>query len=310
LNTAKALRDDGLCELEFLSVDQDGLVDPDEVKTRLRPNTALVSVIYGNNEIGSVNPIRAIGKICRENGVLFHTDAVQASAHIPIDVEKMYIDLMSIGAHKFYGPKGIGVLFARRGIALASAITGGKQENGHRAGTSNVPYIVGLAEALKLVQTDSIPKASLLIEKRDRIIATVINTIQKTKLTGSKSYRLPNHASFVFEGVDGNLLLMLLDGNGYACSSGSACKVGNPTPSEILLAIGLSPRWAMGSLRVTIGKTTTDQEIDSLLSALPGLVEKARKKNVTFFDKDEVIATTMEKKKRAGLLSFFADFRK
>lgn len=277
LNTARSLKNEGVCEVEYLSVDQDGIVDPEDVKARLKKNTILVSAIFGNNEIGSINPVAEIGKICRDNGILFHTDAVQASAHLSINVENLNIDLLSIGAHKFFGPKGIGALYVRRGISLSSTITGGKQENGHRSGTSNVPYIVGMAEAMKLVQRNGVTNSHKLIQKRDRIIESVLAKIHNAKLTGSRSNRLPNHASFVFEGVDGNLLLMLLDTKGFACSSGSACKVGNPSPSEILLAIGLSPKWAMGSLRVTIGRSTTDQELDLFLDALPEIVEKAKK---------------------------------
>jgi len=262
--------------LEFLQVDEFGQVDPAEVESAIRTGTALVSVIYANNEIGTINPVAQIGSICRQKSVPFHTDAVQAAAHLPMNVERDQVDLMAIGAHKFYGPKGIGALYIRRGTDLDSTQTGGQQEAGLRAGTENIPYIVGLAEALRLAQQEVIERSSRLIPLRDRLIQGVLQMVPRARLTGHPSQRLPNHASFAFEGVDGNQLLILLDMAGFACSSGSACKVGTPQSSEILMAIGLSRAWSMGSLRVTLGKGTTPDQIDRFLQVLPGLVEKAR----------------------------------
>ncbi|MCL4562667.1 MAG: cysteine desulfurase [Chloroflexi bacterium] len=263
-------------ELEYLPIDQYGCVDPQDVKARIRPDTALVSVIYANNEIGTINPVDEIGVVCREHGVLFHTDAVQAAAHLPINLEAAQIDLLAIGAHKFYGPKGVGALFIRKGSNLVPSQTGGAQEYGMRAGTQNIPYIVGMAEALRLARLERSERSGKLIPMRDRLIGQVLEEIPGVRLTGHPERRLPNHASFVFEGVDGNTLSMMLDGAGFACSSGSACKTGNPEPSGVLLALGLSPAWALGSLRVTLGKGTTPQEVDQFLSVLPGVVERVR----------------------------------
>lgn len=263
--------------LEFLSVDEFGRVDPEEVKSNLRPDVALVSVIFANNEIGTINPIEDIAKICRSQGVLFHSDAVQAAAHLAIDLQKIPVDLLAIGAHKFYGPKGVGALYAAKNVQLMPVITGGKHENGLRAGTPNLPYIAGLAEALRLVVEEREQRVEHLKPMRDYLIHSVIERIPHSRLTGHPTQRLPNHASFVFNGVDGNLLLAMLDMAGFACSSGSACKVGNPKPSEILSAIGFSRSWAMGSLRVTLGCDTTAENIEDFLDVLPGIVERVRK---------------------------------
>lgn len=263
-------------ELEFLPVDMHGMVDPADVKKYLRPDTAIVSVIYGNNEIGTINPIAEIGSLCRERGIPFHTDAVQGAAHLDIDVEGLNVDLMSIGAHKFYGPKGVGALYIRKGTSLLPTQTGGSQEFGLRAGTHNVPYIVGMAKALEITIKNREKDHTHLTLLRDKVIETVQAHIPDVQLTGHPKLRLPNHASFVFAGVDGNTLLMMLDANGIACSSGSACKSGDPKPSDVLLALGLSPRSALGSLRVSIGRYTTQAEVDRFLSLLPGLVENCR----------------------------------
>jgi cysteine desulfurase len=236
----------------------------------------VVSVIYANNEIGTINPIGEIGQVCREQGVAFHTDAVQGAAYLLADAQQLNVDLMAIGAHKFYGPKGIGVLFIRQGTSFISTQTGGSQESGQRAGTHNIPYIVGLAEALFLAQHEREARIARLIPLRDRLIGQVLEEIPAARLTGHPSQRLPNHASFVFEGVDGNDLLMMLDLTGYACSSGSACKTGDPEPSEVLTALGLPRSWALGSLRVTLGEGTTAEQIESFLEVLPGIVERSR----------------------------------
>jgi cysteine desulfurase len=263
-------------EVELLPVDEHGMTHPDAVAERLRGDTAVVSVIHANNEIGSVNPISEIGAICREKGVPFHSDAVQGAVHLAADVQALNVDLLAIGAHKFYGPKGAGALYVRKGTPLLPTLTGGSQESGMRAGTHNIPYIAGLAEALRLVQAERERREAAVRPLRDRIIGKVLEEIPSARLTGHPVKRLPNHASFVFKGVDGNALLAMLDVEGFACSSGSACKTGSPEPSEVLLALGLSPEWALGSLRVTLGKDTTPEEVEAFLEALPGAVERAK----------------------------------
>lgn len=277
--TAQQLADLHGFELEFLPVDENGVVYPHEVSTRLRTETAVVSVIYANNEIGTVNPIAEIGAICRERGIPFHTDAVQAATYLPLDTQALNLDLMSIGAHKFYGPKGVGALYVRHGTPLLPTQTGGGQEAGRRAGTHNIPYIVGLAEALRLAQAQRESRAAYLSTLRDRVIGQVLEEIPEAHLTGHPTQRLPNHASFVFRGVDGNALLVMLDVAGYACSSGSACKTGDPEPSDVLIALGLPREWALGSLRVTLGSNNTPADIDHFLRVLPDIVEQARALN-------------------------------
>ncbi|UYN91299.1 MAG: cysteine desulfurase [Anaerolineales bacterium] len=262
-------------ELVRLPVDEYGMVHPQDVARMLTADTALVSVILANNEVGTLNPISEIAAICRERGALLHSDAIQAPAYLPLNVNDLGIDLLSLGAHKLYGPKGVGLLYARAGTPLLPTQTGGSHEAGLRAGTHNVPYIVGLAEAFDLAQAEVDQTTSQLTTLRDRIISKVLE-ISNSQLTGHPTQRLPNHASFVFKGVDGNALLMLLDDAGFACSSGSACKTGDPQPSEVLLAMGLSPEWAAGSLRITLGKHTTSAGVDTLLAALPSLIERAR----------------------------------
>jgi cysteine desulfurase len=276
-HTARQLADLFGFELELLPVDGYGRVDPQDVERHLRKDTAIVSVMQANNEIGTINPIAEIGAVCRANGILFHTDSVQAAAYLPVDVQALNVDLLSIGAHKFYGPKGVGALYVRKGTPLAPAQTGGGQEFGLRAGTQNVPYIVGLAEAFRLAQFERESRSMQITPMRQRLIGTILEEISGSQLTGHPTMRLPNHASFVFEGVDGNALLMMLDMAGFACSSGSACKTGNPEPSEVLTALGLSRTWALGSLRLTLGLGTQPEHIQSLLQALPRLVDNARK---------------------------------
>ena len=275
LHTAQQLAEQGFT-IEYLNVDQFGMVDPDDVRHAIRPDTALISVIYANNEIGTINPIAEIGAICRDAGVPFHTDAVQAAAHLRMDVSADRVDLLSLGAHKFYGPKGVGAVFVRQGTLIEPAQTGGKQENGLRAGTQNVPLIVGLAEALRLAQKNLEERAQRYQKMRDYLIQHVCNDIPRSRLTGHPALRLPNHASFAFEGVDGNQLMIMLDIEGYACSSGSACKTGSPKPSDVLTAIGLSRYWALGSLRVSMGRDTTPETIEKFSGVLPGVINKLR----------------------------------
>ena len=278
-NTLKHLEQYEGFLIEWLDVDEDGRVTPEIVAKAICNNTAIVSVMYANNEIGTINPIQEIAEVCRANNILFHTDAVQAAAYLPVDVQSLDVDMMSLGAHKFYGPKGVGALYVRKGTPLVSQQTGGGQEFNLRAGTQNVPYIVGFAEALRLTHAEREQRVAHVKPLRDEIIGTVLETIPNSRLTGDMEARLPHHASFAFKNVDGNLLLTLLDAAGFACSSGSACKTGNPEPSEVMNAIGLSREWGLGSLRVTLGKDTTPEDVESFLNALPTLVEKARTLN-------------------------------
>lgn len=263
--------------VEWLRVDAYGRVSVGDVRRHLRPETALVSVIHANNEIGTVNPIRDLASACREKGVPFHTDAVQGASQLSIRVEDLGVDLLSIGAHKFYGPKGVGALFVRKGLRLVPAQTGGSHEQGRRAGTPNVPLIVGMACAMEIVAAERELHAAHFSGLRDRILHEVPQRIAGTRITGHPSERLPNHASFVFQGLDGNALLAGLDLAGYAVSSGSACKTGDPKPSEVLLALGLPAEWALGSLRVTVGRPTTEGDVEGFLQVLPSIVERLRK---------------------------------
>src|SRR5688572_25507439 len=266
--------------IEWLDVNERGMVTPEIVARAICNDTAIVSVMYANNEIGTINPIRELAEICRANNILFHTDAVQAAAYLPVDVQALGVDMMSLGAHKFYGPKGVGVLYIRKGTPLISHLTGGGQEFSLRAGTQNVPYIVGFAEALRLTNEERDQRAAYVRPMRDKIIGTVLEMIPDSQLTGDMQARLPHHASFAFQNVDGNLLLTLLDAAGFACSSGSACKTGNPEPSDVMNAIGLSRDWGLGSLRVTLGKSTTVDDVNAFLTKLPSLVNQARKLRV------------------------------
>jgi cysteine desulfurase len=274
--TAEQLAEHYGFSLEWLDVDEYGTVRPETVEKALCDNTAIVSVMYANNEIGTINPVKEIAEVCHQHGALFHTDAVQAAGYLPVDVTELNADLISLGGHKFYGPKGIGALYIRKGTPLLPHVTGGGQEFGLRAGTSNVPYIVGFAEALRLAVEERNERVAHVKQPRDRIIGTVLEEIPDSCLTGHPEVRLPNHASFALKGVDGNLLLQMLDAAGFACSSGSACKTGNPEPSEVVTAIGLSREWGLGSLRVTLGSGTTPEHVDAFLHVLPSLVEKVR----------------------------------
>ncbi len=279
-------------ELEYLPVDKYGIVNPLEVSAHLRSTTAVVSVIYANNEIGTINPISEIGAICRTSGIAFHTDAVQAAAYLPVDVQSLSVDMLSLGGHKFYGPKGVGVLYIRQEviegkfsgksnrIKIIPSQTGGGQEFGMRSGTHNIPLIVGLAEALELAQSERANRIYKLQPMRDHLIGQVLEQIPSSSLTGHSSHRLPNHASFVFDGVDGNTLLMILDMEGFACSSGSACKTGNSEPSEVLTALGLPHNLALGSLRISLGSQNTPADIAALLEILPQSIERSRKSSL------------------------------
>lgn len=278
-HTAEQLADHFGFRLEYLKVDSYGIVDPDDLRRKIDRDVAIVSVIYGNNEIGSINPIEELGQICRESEVPFHVDAVQAAAHLSLKGLGNWCDLASFGAHKFYGPKGVGALYIRKGTPILPTQTGGGQEYGLRAGTQNVPYIVGMAKAFELAQMELGKIQPFLMQLRNRIIASVQENIAGVYLTGHPVERLSNHASFVFEGVDGNQLLIHLDAAGFACSSGSACKTGDPKPSQVLLALGISPHLALGSLRVTVGKYTTPEEVEKFVNTLPVVIQNFRKLN-------------------------------
>ncbi|GAB4572132.1 MAG: cysteine desulfurase NifS [Anaerolineales bacterium] len=262
--------------LEWLDVNEHGMVTVDSLAKAVCSDTTMASVMLANNEIGTINPVAKLAEVARANNILLHTDAVQAAAYLDVNVSKLGVDLMSLGGHKFYGPKGVGALYVRKGTNLIPHLTGGSQEFSLRAGTHNVPYIVGFAEALSLAAEERESRISHVKPLRDHVIGTVLETISDSKLTGHPEQRLPNHASFVFKDVDGNLLLQLLDAAGFACSSGSACKTGNPEPSEVVTALGYPREWALGSLRITLGKDTTAEKVDAFLKTLPSLVEKVR----------------------------------
>lgn len=274
-NTAKQIRDLFGFRLEFIPVDHVGQVILPEFEKLLAKDVAIVSVIYGNNEIGTINQVEAIGSLCQEYDIPFHTDAVQAMGYINIKANKS-INLISAGAHKFYGPKGVGFLYRTKNVKILPMQTGGSQEDGMRAGTSNVPYLVGMATALEKTRAKLSEYQGQYLSLRDRIINGVTGSIPDARLTGSPTERLCNHASFVFSGVDGNDLAMALDLEGFSCSSGSACKTGNPEPSEVLLAIGVNKELAKGSLRVTVGRRTTEDEVARFLQVLPGIVDRLR----------------------------------
>lgn len=274
--TARMLTEKNDIQIKWLDIDKYGMVKPEAIEKALGGDTKMASVMYANNEIGTINPIQEIADLCHQNDVIFHTDAVQAAAYLPVDVDLLGADLISLGAHKFYGPKGIGALYIRKDTPLLSTITGGGQERGLRSGTSNVPYIIGFAEALRLTIEEREERIAHVKPLRDIIVNSILDRISDSRLTGHPESRLPNHASFVFKNVDGNFLLQLLDAQGFACSSGSACKTGNPEPSEVISELGLRPEWGLGSLRITLGSGTTTEQVDSFLRTLPSLVEKAR----------------------------------
>ncbi len=276
LATARQLRDHFGFELTELPVDRTGRVNPDDVAQAIRPTTALVSVMYANNEIGTLEPITEIAAICRERRVPLHTDAVQACSQLELDVLKLGVSYMSLGAHKAYGPKGVGALYVKDGSPLLPTQTGGAHERGRRAGTPNVPYIIGLAEALRVTAEELDLHNTRFATLRELVIAGVLSMGLGARVTGHRLDRLPNHASFVFQHVNGNDLLMHLDVEGIAASSGSACKTGDPRPSNVLLALGLEPEWALGSLRVTVGRQTTEAHIERLLTVLPKIIQKLR----------------------------------
>ena len=274
LHTLKKLEKEGF-EIELLPVGAIGTITAQQVKSALRADTCLVTVMYANNEIGSILPIAEIGEVCREAGVLFHTDAVQAAGHVPIDVQAQHIDMLSLSAHKFHGPKGIGVLYARQGVPLTSLIEGGAQERGKRAGTENLPAIMGMAAALEDACAHIDENARKVSALRDRLIAG-LSKIPHSALNGDPVNRLPGNVSFCFEGIEGESLLLLLDAKGLCASSGSACTSGSLDPSHVLLAIGRPHEVAHGSLRLSLCEWNTDEDVDRILAAVPEVVAYLR----------------------------------
>jgi cysteine desulfurase len=274
-HTLNQLRDLFGFDVELLPVDQYGLVDPDDVAAALRPETVLVSVILANNEIGTIQPAAEIGQICRSHGALFHTDAVQAPGRLALKTEPLNVDLLALSAHKFYGPKGVGLLYVRRDTPLVPAITGGHHERGRRPGTVNVAGAIGLATALRLAE-EARRKGSELRSLRDRLIEGVLQSVPHSRLTGHPELRLAHHASFVFFGVEGESIVQALDMEGIAASSGAACAEGEPEPSPVLSALGLEPAWGIGSLRLTLGRSSDQTDVDRLLHVLPGIVSRLR----------------------------------
>lgn len=276
LYTLDEMKKEGIADVTVLPVDADGLVSAEQVREAIRPDTILVSIMAANNEVGTVEPIAEIGAVCAEAGVLFHTDAVQAVGHIPLDVKAMHIDLLSMSAHKFHGPKGIGALYLRKGVRLPSLIIGGGQEKKHRAGTENVPGMVGMGVAIEAAVKHMDDNAKRLSAIRDRMIETIERTIPDVKLNGHRTKRLPNNVNFSIRYIEGESILLMLDLNGIAASSGSACTSGSLDPSHVLLAMGLPHEVAHGSLRMTLSEYTTDEEIDYVLGVLPEIVQRLR----------------------------------
>lgn len=259
----------------YLPVDGYGRVDPADVERAITDQTTLVTIMLANNEVGTIEPAAAIGRICRGRGVPFHIDAVQAGGALPIDVAELHADLLSLSAHKFYGPKGVGILYVRQGVRILPQQQGGSQERGRRAGTENVAGIVGAATAFKLAYAELPQTTQHLLALRDRLISGVLS-IPGAHLTGHPTERLPNNASFCFDGVEGESILLSLDLQGIAASTGSACTSGSAEPSHVLLAMGLPVALAHGSLRLTLGKDNTDEDVDTVLAVLPGIIEKLR----------------------------------
>ncbi len=274
LHTLQKLEKEGF-EVTYLDVHPEGMIYPEQVEEAIRPDTCLVTIMYANNEIGSIMPIAEIGAICREKKVIFHTDAVQAVGHLDINVKEQNIDMLSMSAHKFHGPKGVGCLYARRGIVLSNLIEGGAQERGKRAGTENLPGVIGMAAALKDILSRREENEKKETAMRDRLIEG-LSQIPHSKLNGHPTKRLPGNVNFVFEGIEGESMLLMLDMKGISASSGSACTSGSLDPSHVLLAIGLPHAVAHGSLRLSLSEYNTMEEVEYVLSVLPGIVEYLR----------------------------------
>lgn len=274
LHTLDQLKEEGF-EVTLVGVNQNGVVSVEDICRVIRPDTALVSVMYANNEIGTIQPIAEIGRCCREHGVLFHTDAVQAAAHLAIDVERDAVDLLSLSGHKFYGPRGVGVLYARRGVPLRPLIAGGAQERSKRAGTENLPAIAGMAVALEDAVAKMPQETKRLAALRDKL-EVGLSKLPHTRINGGKAPRLSGTLNVCFEGIEGESLLLLLDDRGIAASSGSACTSGSLDPSHVLLALGLPHEVAHGSLRLSLGAETTEEDVDIMLQEIPEVVSYLR----------------------------------
>lgn len=275
LHTCEYLEKEGF-EVTYLPVDEYGMVSLEDVRNAITDKTILISIMYANNEIGTIQPIAEIGKLAREKGIYFHTDAVQAVGSVKIDVKEQNIDMLSLSAHKFYGPKGIGALYIRKGVKLLSFIHGGAQERGRRAGTENVPGIIGLAKAIEQATTNLEEHSGRLTVLRDKLIKGIMEKVPYTRLNGHPEKRLPGNISFCFQYIEGESLLLNLDMKGIAGSSGSACTSGSLDPSHVLLAIGLPHEIAHGSLRLSLGDVNTEEDIDYVLDVLPEIVERLR----------------------------------
>lgn len=274
LHTVQYLEKKGF-DVTYLDVDSQGLVNPKDVENAITEKTALVTIMYANNEIGTIEPIEEIGKICKDKGVLFHTDAVQAVGHVPIDLKKQNIDMLSLSAHKFHGPKGIGALYIRKGVRIETFMEGGAQESGKRAGTENTAEIAALGKAIETACTEIEEKNSKLIKKRDKLISELLK-IERSRLNGHREKRLPGNVNISFEGIEGESLLLLLDMAGICASSGSACTSGSLDPSHVLLAIGLPHEIAHGSLRLSLDESNTDEEIDFVIAEVSKAVKRLR----------------------------------
>lgn len=275
LHTCEELARKGF-DITYLPVDEYGMITPKQVEDALRDDTILVTVMFANNEVGSIMPIEEIGRICHDRKILFHTDAVQAVTHVPIDVKEMHIDMLSLSAHKFHGPKGVGALYVRKGVAITPVIVGGAHERGRRAGTENVAGIVGLGTAIELAMSNMDRDMVRIKGMRDRLIAEIPKRIDEVKLNGHPTKRLPGNVNFSIKYIEGEAILLMLDINGIAASSGSACTSGSLDPSHVLLAMGIPHEIAHGSLRLTLSGMTTDEEVDYVLDTLPRIVSKLR----------------------------------
>lgn len=283
LHTCEYLEKKG-CEVTYLDVDENGLISLEQLEQSIRPDTILISIMFANNEIGTIEPIREIGEIAKKHGVLFHTDAVQAFGHVPIQVDELHIDMLSASAHKFHGPKGIGFFYMRNSVKLGAYMHGGAQERSRRAGTSNVPGIVGMAKAAELAAADMEENTKKIQAVRDHLIERVLAEIPFSRLNGHREQRLPNNINFCFRFIEGESLLIMLDQRGICASSGSACTSGSLDPSHVLLAIGLPHEIAHGSLRLTLSEETTIEDADVVADSLKVIVERLRSMSPLYED--------------------------
>lgn len=295
LETCEYLEREEGAEITYLDVDAYGMVHPEEVKKAIKENTILVSIMYANNEIGTINPIQEIAKVCKEKRILFHTDACQAAGYCSIDTKELGIDLMTINGSKIYGPKGTGLLYIKRGTSIKPLLFGGQQENRMRAGTENVPGIIGLTKALEIAHEEKEQETIRLTYLRDKLINGVMQTVPKTFLNGHPTERLPNNANLSFLDIEGEALLLYLDGYGIAASSGSACTSHTLDPSHVILATGLPYEAAHGSIRFTLGKQTTEKDIDAVLEKLPALVKALREISPVNVAMEEVLEIRRKK---------------